>query len=185
MGFLFYKIKHIIYYKQNEKRCQMEYNFRKDLGHGKKSEEVFASLLQDLLYTNISFNDDNKYDIKATRPDGSKQITFEVKTDFGKYKGKFTGNVALEYECRGKPSGITTTEADFYVYRIHEPNGEINFYFAKVEDVKKMIERKLYTRIANGGDPGSNSMNFLFTLEKFKTVFELVPGGKNYGVVNG
>jgi len=35
----------------------------------------------------------------------------EVKTDF---IAKDTGNVFIEYECRGKPSGIAKTNADFY-----------------------------------------------------------------------
>lgn len=41
----------------------------------------------------------------------------EVKTDF---MTKNTGNIAVEFESRGKPSGISVTKADHWVF--HIPN---------------------------------------------------------------
>jgi hypothetical protein len=41
----------------------------------------------------------------------------EVKTDF---MTKNTGNIAVEFESRGKPSGIAVTKADHWVF--HIPN---------------------------------------------------------------
>lgn len=42
----------------------------------------------------------------------TQDVKIEVKTDFLVSK---TGNVAIEFECRGKPSGIKTTTADWWV----------------------------------------------------------------------
>ncbi len=67
----------------------MEYNndFRFDLSRGKIGEEHLAKILEDK--------------------------TLEVKTDSWIAK---TQNIAVEYESRGKPSGIATTEADYWVF---------------------------------------------------------------------
>ena len=48
----------------------------------------------------------------------------EVKTDRMTHK---TGNVFIEYESRGKPSGIATTDADYWVYKIDEVGFAIIF----------------------------------------------------------
>jgi hypothetical protein len=40
-------------------------------------------------------------------------VTIEVKSDKGAWK---TGNVFVEYEYRGKPSGISTSEADYWAF---------------------------------------------------------------------
>jgi len=67
----------------------MEYNndFKFDLSRGKIGEEHLAKILEDK--------------------------TLEVKTDSWIAR---TQNIAVEYESRGKPSGIATTEADYWVF---------------------------------------------------------------------
>lgn len=40
------------------------------------------------------------------------EITLEVKADYLVHR---TGRVAIEYRCKGKPSGISRTEATYYV----------------------------------------------------------------------
>lgn len=67
----------------------MEYNndFRYDLKVGQVEEEWLAGLLQ--------------------------SKTLEVKRDF---RASQTGNVFVEFFCRGKPSGIATTQADHWAF---------------------------------------------------------------------
>ena len=43
--------------------------------------------------------------------------SIEVKTDL---KAAETGSVFVEYESRGKPSGISKTEADYYCFVVSE-----------------------------------------------------------------
>ena len=71
----------------------MEQNntFSHDLAYG-KSEELFIHEL---------FSEDG-------------EILFEVKGD---RKAQFTGNVYIEYESRKKPSGISTTQSDYYIFK--------------------------------------------------------------------
>jgi hypothetical protein len=48
--------------------------------------------------------------------------TIEVKCDRIAVK---TGNVYIEYESRGKPSGISTSQADYWVYKFDEESAVI------------------------------------------------------------
>ena len=48
----------------------------------------------------------------------AEQSKIEVKTERDWwYK---TGNIAIEIECRGKPSGLYATEADYWVHILHK-----------------------------------------------------------------
>lgn len=138
------------------------YNFNEDLPVAIKTEEEVGELLKELYDAKIiKFCNTNKYDILAEIKE--KEYSFEIKEDFMSWK---TGNVALEFECRGKPSGIQISEASFYIYKIHEKN-EIHFYLFKTSILKKMVKEQKYFRVVNGGDKGSNSMNYLFKHETF------------------
>lgn len=72
-------------------------------------------------------------------------ILLEVKSDFMGYK---TGNFALEYECRGCGSGITTTTADFYIIYIVKPDKSYDVYKIPTE----MLIVKNNWRKVSGGD---------------------------------
>jgi hypothetical protein len=143
------------------------YDFKRDLVVAKKSEKNVANILiktyKDV--DDITFSDNGDYDILAVI-DGER-FTIEVKEDF---MCSFTGNVALEFECRGKPSGINTSKADYYIYIIHSKrNGKkIKEYMRyKIDDLKVMVKDKKYFRIVSGGDPGSNTKNYLFKYDVF------------------
>lgn len=67
----------------------------------------------------MNFNNDFKYDLQVGKV-GEEQLasllldkTIEVKTDL---QAVHTGNVFVEYSSRGKPSGISTTESDWYAF---------------------------------------------------------------------
>lgn len=59
----------------------------------------------------------------------------EVKTDFMAHT---TGNIAVEYMCRGKPSGIATTHADYYAYIIPRASCKEIVLLMSVSELKKM-----------------------------------------------
>jgi hypothetical protein len=139
------------------------YNFRKDLPIAKQTEKEVAQFLTDCYGAHIlGFDDTNRYDFLMQIED--KLIRIEVKEDFMCEK---TGNVGLEYECRGKPSGLAVSEADYYIYKLHTKDHGIVYVRHSTAKLKEMIEKKLYSRIVNGGDKGSNSMNYLFKYAVF------------------
>lgn len=140
------------------------FNFVKDLANAKDTEKYVAKRLCELHgYQIIEKENTNKYDYAFLTKSG-KKITVEIKEDLSCNKYH---NVAVEFECRGKPSGIAVTKADYYLYVIHTPEGVIRYVWHPVEKLKKMIDKKKYKRIGNGGDPGSNTKMYLFYYKKF------------------
>jgi len=151
------------------------YDFDKDLPIAQATEKQVANfLVEKAKMTFVHDNDDNKYDLMM-KTQGGKSITIEVKEDFSCQR---TGNVGVEFECRGKPSGIEVSQADAYLYKVHEPDGRKGLYVIATKNLKKMIREEQYFRIVCGGDPGSNSMNYLFRLDVVKNNF------KKLGYVN-
>lgn len=135
------------------------YNFRKDLAIGKEAEkQAVEHIAKHVKFDSVEFNDDNKYDFKLIQ--GDKSRTYEVKRDL--MCGQ-TGNFALEYECRGKPSGIVTTQADYWIYQLDD-----GFYQISVGGLKNLIDEAKYFRMVVGGDRGSRTKMFLFKLPLMK-----------------
>ena len=129
------------------KNYDVKVNFPKDLKYGHKGEEVIRKMLE--------------------------EETLEVKTERDKWKE--TGNVAIEYRCRGKLSGISTTEAKYWFCLLDEQNeGETIYdsagFFMPVRKLKEKLrkmrdEGKLQTRI--GGDDNASQIALLPIRELF------------------
>jgi len=88
---------------------------------------------------------------------------YEVKADRYTYK---TGNIAIEFECNGKASGIKTTQADYYAYYVVKPYNLFELYIIPTQLLKDKINSKEYKRIIFGGD-NKNSKMYIFDLELF------------------
>jgi len=99
-------------------------DFRYDLEVGQVAEQMLAEILQ------------------------GKKI--EVKKDLQAHK---TGNIYVEYESRGKPSGLATSEADYYCYFLSDEH----FVIIQTKRFKKIC-REYYKRngCAKGGDSNSS-----------------------------
>jgi len=145
------------------------YDYDKDLLIARECEKEVADILTKYGIEILGFEHTNKYDI-LTRVDG-KEYTFEVKEDFTCER---TGNVGLEFECRGRPSGIQVSKADYYIYKIHTKNDGICFFLCKTSNLKNMIDAVEYFRVVNGGDRMSNSMNYLFEYTTFAKHAKLI-----------
>ena len=62
-----------------------------------------------------------------------------------------TGNIAIEIECNGKPSGIMVTKSDYWVHIL--ANGDKD-YCRLIFDTKtiKKLTKKYIDTLKNGGD---------------------------------
>jgi hypothetical protein len=140
-------------------------NFKKDIKLGEKGEMV---VLNDLISSGaklISNNKDNKFDLLVNYYD--RNIKYEVKTDVYVSPGYDTGNMFVEYKCRGKDSGITVTEADWFVtYFVHF--GEI--WYIKTNKLRELINNNNFIS-GIGGDIDSKSTGYLIPREKFRKLF--------------
>jgi hypothetical protein len=87
-----------------------------------------------------------------------KAKTFELKTDI---YPKDTGNLVIEFESWGEPSGISVTQADYFItYFPHF--GEI--WNIRTETLKKLIHYLSPKILEFAGDVGSNTK--LYKLKK-------------------
>ncbi len=77
----------------------------------------------------------------------------EVKTD---RIAHVTGNIAVEYRFRGRPSGISTTEADYWAFLLYDMTTIIMVPTEKL----KAIARDRYKKdeITLGGDDNASEM---------------------------
>lgn len=138
------------------------YNFHQDLRDGHEAELEVIQILEKIRpeITDLQRCHTRHFDISGQYR--GRTVTFEVKYDL---KVEQTGNIAIEYECRGKPTGIAITEADYWVYKFL---GQF-FIFRTSELRAKLYDQKAFDRKATGGDPGSRTKMFLVKKETFKT----------------
>jgi hypothetical protein len=72
--------------------------------------------------------------------------SYEVKADRMTDR---TGNLYIEYECSGKPSGISTTDAEYWFYFILMPENGYRAYKIPTNFLKGLLPQ---ARTTNGGD---------------------------------
>ena len=83
-----------------------------DLAYGKVREDLVKEMLQD-----------KKIEVKSERD-----------------VWKRTGNIAIEYQCYGKPSGINATEADYWFHNLCVGEDVYATLVFKTENLKKIID---------------------------------------------
>jgi len=88
----------------------------------------------------------------------------EVKTERDIWKT--TGNIAIEYKYKGKPSGIAVTEAKWWAH-VLDDGGETYCTLLFPTDKLKELARKHMDKKKNGGDNGDAE----FVLLPLKEVF--------------
>ena len=120
-----------------EPKIEDRKKFDLDLKYGKVKEKIIADMLQD------------------------KKI--EVKSERGMWLD--TGNIAIEFESYGKPSGIASTESDYWFHNLcigEEIYGTLVF---KTDMLKKIIKNTPNKREVSGGDNKASKM-YLMNIQK-------------------
>ena len=74
----------------------------------------------------------------------------EIKTE--RYWCKKTGNIAIEYECNGKPSGIDKTESDFWIQILASGTDNYCKLIFDVPRLKRLVEKYKPTHSKMIGD---------------------------------
>ena len=100
----------------------------------------------------------------------------EVKSERGMWLK--TGNICIEYESYGKPSGIITTEADFWFHNLCIDDDIFCTFIFDVPKLKQLIEKLDFKKSVSGGDHKASRMwlvniQKLFTSDVFKTFKDL------------
>jgi hypothetical protein len=154
------------------------YNFKKDLVVAKKTEIAVAKLLESHGIEHIRVYSNSDFDLIGVNAAGIVS-RYEVKEDF---MVEQTGNVALEFECRGKPSGISISKSEYHIYVLHTKRFGIRYAIINTWRLKRMVEDKLYFRVISGGDKESFTLNYLFKYDVFvKHARYLIPKSLDTG----
>jgi hypothetical protein len=124
--------------------------FRRDLKVGLEYEERALNYFD---YDSVEMSKGNfkEYDFKYEK--NNECVKVEVKSDRLSSK---TGNFFIEFECRGKPSGLNATTADYWCYFVlhYEPGNIANIvsydcYIIPTDELKNLVKG---CRVVNGGD---------------------------------
>jgi hypothetical protein len=143
-------------------------NFKKDLLLGNEGEDVLRDFLNTKGCEPISKNDDRRYDLKMLKK--GVETTYEIKTDFKCAPLFDTGNIFIEFECRGKESGIMVTEADWFVTYFKYLN---EIWFIKSKKLIQLINDNNFPTFSDAGDLNSNTKGYLINRKKFKKHFNV------------
>jgi hypothetical protein len=108
-----------------------------DLEYGQVREKMVADMLQD-----------KKIEVKSERDVWQK-----------------TGNIAIEYQSYGKPSGIDATESDYWFHNLCIGDETFCTLVFETESLKRIIDNLDYKRSVNGGDNYASKM-YLLNLQK-------------------
>lgn len=123
--------------KQLEPKTEDRKKFDIDLEYGKVREKMVADMLQD-----------KKIEVKSERDVWQK-----------------TGNIAIEYECYGKPSGINATESDYWFHNLCIGEDTFATIVFDTKSLKRIIDNLDYKRSVSGGDNNASRM-YLLNLQK-------------------
>ena len=108
---------------------KQNYNFEYDLEFGHEGEGIIADMFE------------------------NKKI--EVKRD--NWVGR-TGNIAIEYKSRGKPSGIATTQADYWIIMFSKEYEDKFMFIIETQKLKE-VTKKYFNKgsIKKMGDSNTSS----------------------------
>ena len=124
-----------------EPKIEDRKKFDIDLEYGKVREQMVADMLQD------------------------KKI--EVKSERGMWMR--TGNIAIEYECYGKPSGIAATESDYWFHNLCIEDEVFATLVFDTNSLKRIINNLDYKKSVSGGDNNAARMYLLNVVKLFSS----------------
>lgn len=143
-------------------------NFKTDLILGNDGERTLINFLESKGCTYVNSNNDNKYDLKMiTR---GRETTYEIKTDVKCAPVCDTGNIFIEFESRTKPSGISVTQADWFVTYFKYLK---EIWFIKTQDLKELIENNKFQIFYDAGDIGSATHGYLIKRKDYLKYFHV------------
>jgi len=108
-----------------------------DLQYGKVREKNVASMLQD-----------KKIEVKSERDMWQR-----------------TGNIAIEYQSYGKPSGITATTSDYWFHNLCIGEETFATLVFKTDGLRKIIKNLDKKKSVSGGDNNASRM-YLLNIQK-------------------
>ena len=92
-----------------------------------------------------------------------KDKKIEVKSEKGMWQR--TGNIAIEFESWGQPSGIDATESDYWFHNLCIGDEVFATLVFDTRSLRRIIENLDYKKSVSGGDHNASRM-YLLNLQK-------------------
>ena len=147
-----------------------DYNFNTDITVGERGEEVIKRYLESIGGKVLYENKDINFDLVVLFNQTAAVNTYEIKTDVYCKPHNDTGNMFIEYECRGKASGIMASKADWFVTYYPYLN---QVWFIKISELKNLIKYNNFRETSFYGDIGSNTKGYLIPRQAYKRFFKI------------
>jgi hypothetical protein len=124
----------------------------------------------------ITFNRDRKFDLQLNGAFAAERRLAEIFA-YGKlekielktetWQWEQTGNICIEYRQNGEPSGIASTEADYWVHELRRDGETLCYLMFPIERLK-MLARRAYAdgHYHEGGGDGGRFCNVLVPLRE-------------------
>ena len=142
---------------QTYNKSYYENNFKVLLDIG----QYYEKMATDRIIKHYEFKEPNIVQCHDKRCDMIiNEIKYEVKTDI---KAMETSNIYIEFISVNKPSGITTTQAHFYIIVI--PHDIPIFIMISVETLKQMILNNKYFKIFQPNKYNNFSGGYIFKMD--------------------
>lgn len=168
-------------------RGQLE--FSKDIENGEKGEDFTIGFTRRLLeqrgkkviilehlsrQSNVSKSKMKELDYKLRIIDVKTQVvvesSYEVKTDMFQKKGntpkeRNSGNMAIEFSCRGSDSGIKVTKADWFVtyYPIYK-----EIWYIKTDELRELIDKNNFRQVPAGDLENGKKVAMVYLIPRYK-----------------
>ena len=137
----------------------------------------------------VSSNNNFKYDLQFGQIREKRVAAIllnekiEVKTERGKWSD--TKNIAIERSCRGKPSGLASTEASYWLHILEKDGIEICSMLFRTDVLKQLLNSLENPQLVMGGDDNASELVLVSLLELVNlmikiNVKELVDGNGDF-----
>ena len=113
----------------------------------------------------MTLNNDNRFDIdlqygqvrEQELADILQNEKIEVKTERDKWKE--TGNICIEFQCRGKASGIAVTQAKWWVHVLADGDDTYCMLMFPTDKLKEIARKAVVDgKVVYGGDDNLSKM---------------------------
>ena len=121
-----------------------------------------------------SLNKNNKFDVDLQFGQEGEQWLIWLGTDQAKVEVKTerdvwatTGNAVFEYSSRGKPSGISVTQADYWLHIFKEKDTAVMAFMFRMLELKEFLRlvfknpEKYNAKLCKGGDDNTSNVILL------------------------
>ncbi len=135
---------------------------------GESIKDIYQNKKEDDIIEYVSGQNDNLYDYVLRI--NNIEASYEIKCDLYCSPSYDSGNLYIEFICKGKESGIAVTKADWYINYFPLLN---QFWYIKTDILRELITNNNFEIRTSKRDTATPSKGYLINREEFKQYFDV------------